>query len=154
LLHCRIPASLHTLQLTAFIITRLEDYYVQKLVDVTYNRLSGHNIVSRFYPSPRNVPLDTLERVADGHCKVGSGSGHETCDVDVHVGLCTRRPVYTSACVHVGLFTCQVGRSGAAHVDNDMCDSGVQREDARDSDACAGKVSCDIGDTSDGVTEL
>ena len=70
-----------------------------------------------------------------------------------------------SACAHVGLFTCQVGCSRDNDVcdsgvqrddarDNDACDSGVQRDDARDSDACVTKVSCHIGDTSDGVTEL
>lgn len=59
-------------QLCDFILTRLEDYYIRRIMDVANNRLSGYSSTSRFYPDHKNVDLDSVEKVS-GNSRIGVG---------------------------------------------------------------------------------
>ena len=56
-------------QLTDFMLTRLEDYHVHRLTDVSNNWLPSHGVISRFYPSQKDVCLDDVTEVGtNGYC--------------------------------------------------------------------------------------
>ncbi|XP_071959838.1 uncharacterized protein [Antedon mediterranea] len=85
-------------QLTDFVLTRLENYNVRKLTDIANNRLNSNNLISRFYPCPKDVSPDAVTKL--GNCQeytVKSGRENTYYNVNMDIGICT----------------CPIGRTGA-----------------------------------------
>ena len=80
-------------QLTDFMLTRFEDYHVRRLTDVSNTRLPSHGVISRFYPSQKDVCLDDVREVDTIEYCVSSSNRVQTYDVnmELHSSTCEVR---------------------------------------------------------------
>lgn len=88
-------------QLTDFMLSRYEDYNIRKLIDISNNRLPGHSLKSKYYPSVKDVPLDTITRVGGNDFSVPSSRKDDVYHVNMDLGTCTCSAGETGApCKH------------------------------------------------------